>query len=195
MIVVGITGGIGSGKTTVAGFFRELGVPVFIADLEAKKIMETSQNVKNEVRNVFGDAAFVGEQINRQYLANRVFEDKQKLEKLNNIIHPAVTHVFENWKNQQKAAYVLYEAAILFEKGSYKKNNFNILVTSPKELRIQRTLKRDHTTRAEIEARMSNQWEDSRKIELADFIIENIDLQLTKIQVQKIHKYLLSRTN
>ena len=120
MKVLGLTGGIGSGKTTVAGFFKELGIPVYIADQEAKRLMEEDQKVKQQIISLFGPEAYHQNLPDRKFIASRVFHDREKLEELNGIIHPAVAQDFERWIKEQKAPYVVYEAAILFEKGGYK---------------------------------------------------------------------------
>ncbi|MHA6280176.1 dephospho-CoA kinase [Salinimicrobium sp. CAU 1759] len=191
MKVLGLTGGIGSGKTTVAGFFQELGIPVYIADVEAKKLMETDEKIRLAIIQLFGEEAYNNSSPNRKYIASRVFGDKEKLEQLNTIIHPAVGDHFENWKQEQHAPYVIYEAAILFEKGGYKKCDYNLLITAPYNRRIERLQKRDSSTLEEIEARMNNQWSDDKKAELADFIIENKELDRTQREVRQLHEILL----
>ncbi len=191
MITVGLTGGIGSGKTTVAGFFRDLKVPVYIADEAGKRLMETSEEIKKKIILLFGEESYYKNLPNRKFIASKVFKDKTLLEKLNNIIHPAVAQDFEEWRAQQTADYVLYEAAILFETGGYKKCDFSILVTAPREKRIERLLERDQSSAEEIEDRMKNQWDDKKKSKLADFIIKNEDLRLTRRQVEDIHAQIL----
>ncbi len=191
MNVLGLTGGIGSGKTTVANMFREIGVPVYIADDEAKKLMNSDAELQQEITGLFGEEAYQDGMLNRKFLANRVFRDKKLLEKLNAIVHPVVGKNFEQWKKEQTAAYVVYEAAILFEKGGYKKCDKNLLITAPREVKIQRIISRDQTTPAEIEARMNNQWPDEKKAEFADFIINNQDIEQTRREVRKIHQIML----
>lgn len=191
MKVVGLTGGIGSGKTTVAGFFRELGIPVYIADEAGKRLMNTSSEIKQAITELFGEESYNGNSPNRKFIASRVFNDKAQLEKLNKIIHPAVEADFKGWLSAQLADYVIYEAAILFETGSYKECDLNILVTAPQTLRIDRLQKRDNSSREEIKQRMNNQWSDAKKSELADFIIKNEELQQTRLQVEHIHGEIL----
>ncbi|NJW51456.1 dephospho-CoA kinase [Salinimicrobium oceani] len=191
MKTLGLTGGIGSGKTTVANFFKELGVPVFIADLEARKIMEEDVEVQEKIKRLLGDEAYSNGHPNRKFIASQVFPDKNKLERLNDIIHPAVAQYFERWKHEQDAEYVVYEAAILFEKGGYKKCDFNLLITAPLSEKIKRVQMRDRSSPEEIEARMNHQWTDERKAELADFVIENLDLTRTRAAVLKLHETLL----
>lgn len=191
MKILGLTGGIGSGKTTVANFFRDLGIPVFIADAEAKRIMEEDARVKSEIIQLFGQESYRDGLPNRKFIASKVFNDKEKLEQLNAIIHPAVAGHFESWKEKQDAPYVVYEAAILFEKDGYKKCDFNLLVTAPLQEKIRRLQQRDSSSLEEIEARMKHQWTDEKKAELADYIIENLDLHETHAAVLKLHKTLL----
>lgn len=191
MKVIGLTGGIGSGKSTVARMFQELGVPVYIADDEAKKLMNEDKEVRTKIIKLFGDEAYNGSGLNRKFIASKVFDDKELLEKLNSVVHPAVAKHFEKWKVQQKAQYVIYEAAILFEKGGYKKCDYNILVTAPVNLRIERILLRDKVTVEEIQARMNNQWPDEKKEKMADVVLRNIDLSETKKDVLQIHKTFL----
>lgn len=192
MKILGLTGGIGSGKTTVAGFFRDLGVPVYIADDEAKVLMNADPQLKAAIIDLFGERAYKKDVLNRKWIASQVFNDQEKLEKLNAIVHPAVVKHFEQWKLEQKSAYVVYEAAILFEKGGYKKCDFNLMITAPRERKIQRLQKRDNSTIEEIEARMNNQWPDEKKAKLADFVIKNIDISKTREEVFSIHRKLLN---
>ena len=191
MIIVGLTGGIGSGKTTVAGFFRDLGIPVYIADDAGKRLMRQSPQIKEEIISLFGSEAYSGDLPNRKFIASKVFSDAALLSRLNGIIHPAVTHDFKVWVQKQDSEYVIYEAAILYETGGYKKCDMSILVTTPLELRIERLQQRDDSSKAEIEQRMSNQWSDEKKSELADFIINNVDLNTTKAAVTHIHDKIL----
>lgn len=196
MMVVGLTGGIGSGKTTVAGFFQELGIPVYIADEAGKRLMLSSEKIKSAIMDIFGEKAYLNDAPNRKYIASLVFENPEKLEALNHIIHPEVAADFNVWVKDKKAPYVIYEAAILFETGGYKKCDFNILVTAPKEEKIKRLLKRDKGKIQEIKARMANQWSDEKKKKLSDFVIENTDLSLTRSKVAELHEILLkSRKN
>lgn len=189
---IGLTGGIGSGKTTVAGFFRDFGVPVYIADEEAKKIMETSTYARKEIIALLGEKAYNKDKLpDRTYIASKVFGDKKLLESLNKIIHPKVRAHFEAWKKKQKSVYVLYEAAILFESGGDETCDYVILVTAPEETRIKRVVERDQTSPEKVKARMDNQWAEEKKRKLADFIIENIRISETKTQSVRLHKKLL----
>lgn len=191
MIVVGLTGGIGSGKTTVAKQFIALGIPVYIADEEAKKLMNTSKVIKRKLIQLFGNEAFVNDELNKPFIANIIFSDKSYLQKMNAIVHPRVAMHFKKWVLKQNAPYVIKEVAILFENDGYKLCDYVITVTAPKTLRIERLLKRDATTKDKVEAIMKNQWSDKEKTKLSDYVIMNIDLENTKNQVLKIHTEIL----
>jgi dephospho-CoA kinase len=193
MIVVGLTGGIGSGKTTVANFFLELGVPVYIADFEAKKLMNRSMVIKRKLIALFGDEAYINGNLNRPFLADKIFNDRSLLQKMNSIVHPKVKAHFNRWVKKQDSPYVIKEAAILFENGSYEHFDFLITVTADEELRIERVLKRDNTTREKILSIIDNQWDDAQKLALSDYEITNHDLHKTENQVNKIHLDILSR--
>ncbi|MBT8182826.1 MAG: dephospho-CoA kinase [Eudoraea sp.] len=190
MKIIGLTGGIGSGKTTVAKLFTDLGVPVYNSDLKAKKLMQDSKGIRSAIIDLLGEEAYVLEKLNKKYIADKVFGDKELLQKLNSIVHPAVREDFISWVKKKRTPYVIQEAAILFENNSYKIFDKVILVKAPKEVRLERILARDNISRNEILARMENQWDDSKKISLADYIIENTDLEETKLQVEKIHHQL-----
>lgn len=190
MKIIGLTGGIGSGKTTVAQLFSELGVPIYIADTEAKKLMDSSKVIRRKLVALLGEDAYSGTKLNRKFVADKIFNDKFLLDAVNAVIHPKVAAHFKKWVSKQKATYVIKEAAILFENGSYKDCDMVILVTAPKQMRINRVMARDNTSKAEIEQRMNNQWSDEKKLKLADIIIENIDLKTTKNKVEAIHNLL-----
>jgi len=192
MKIVGLTGGIGSGKTTVANFFKDLGVPVYIADDAGKRLMATSEEVKKSVIDLFGKDAYIEDSLNRKLIAAEVFNDAEKLEQLNQIVHPAVAKDFSEWLSLQKFPYVIYEAAILFEAGGYKKCDLVLLVTAPKKSRLERVQKRDQSSLSEIEARMQHQWSDEQKQELANYEILNIDLDNTESQVKNLHEIFLN---
>lgn len=191
MIIVGLTGGIGSGKTTVAKQFSELGIPVYIADEEAKNLMRRSKVIKRKLIKLFGEDAYVNKELNKPFLANIIFNDKTYLQKMNAVVHPKVAKHFHKWMLKQEAPYVIKEVAILFENGGHKACDFVITVTAPIETRIERLLKRDTTSKEKIKAIMDNQWTDEEKIKQSHFVIENIQLEKTKIQALKIHKKLL----
>jgi dephospho-CoA kinase len=189
MKVIGLTGGIGSGKTTVANMFKELGVPVYIADDEARRLSNNSSVIKKKLIELLGHAAYIDGELNRKFIANIIFNDPYLLKKVNAIIHPKVASHFKKWVGKQEGNYCIKEAAILFENGGYKDCFLTILVTAPKETRIRRVLNRDTISPEEIEKRMSNQWRDEEKSKLADLIVENTDLEKTQKQVEKIHEY------
>ena len=193
MIIVGLTGGIGSGKTTVAKAFNRLGVPVYIADDEAKKLMHRSKIIKRKLTTLFGEKAYVNGELNKPVIANIIFNDKTYLQKMNAIVHPKVSRHFEKWVLKQKAPYVIKEVAILFEKGGDKTCDYVITVVADKTLRIKRLLERDNTSKEKIEAIMKNQWTDEEKIKKSDFVIDNTNLENTKEQVLKIHNKILKK--
>ena len=195
MITLAITGGIGSGKTTVVKFFEALGCPIFIADTEAKRLMQNSVKLKSEIIKIFGEEAYVNGQLNRDYLADCVFKNPNKLKDLNNLVHPAVSEHYTTWKNQQTAPLLIYEAAIVFEKGKQDNFDYTLLVIAPKSVKLKRIQQRDEKTYSQIEARMKNQLSDDRKKKLADFVINNEELIKTERNVQKIYKYLKNTHN
>ncbi|KAA3622033.1 MAG: dephospho-CoA kinase [Flavobacterium sp.] len=190
MKIIGLTGGIGSGKTTVAKMFSELGVPVYIADIEAKKLSNRSKVIRRKLIELLGQEAYIDNRLNRTFVAEKIFNDTELLKAVNAIIHPKVASHFKRWLKKQQGPYVIKEAAILFENGGYKQCDKTILIVAPKALRIERLLSRDQSSKAEIEARMSNQWSDSEKKKLADIIIENITLEATRKRVLEVHKNL-----
>lgn len=193
--LVGLTGGIGSGKTTVSHFFKELDVPVYIADTEAKALMNTSKIIKRKLIELFGEKAYLDGKLNRPYLSKQIFSNKELLQQMNAIVHPKVAKHFAKWVKKQDFPYVISEAAILFENGSYKKYNYIITVTAPEEIRLKRVIKRDNTTKKKVESVMNNQWSDAEKIKRSDFVITNINLEQTKAQVVEIHQKILKKIN
>ena len=193
--VIGLTGGIGSGKTTIANYFNEMGVPVYIADDRARNVMQ-SEEIISEIKDTFGEALFENNILNRARLAEIVFKDAAQLAQLNAIVHPAVKKDFESWLLQNKKyQYVVYEAAILFESGRYKDCDVIITVTAPKETRIERVLKRDNTTREQVLSRMKMQWNDEKRISKSNFVINNSNLKIAKEEVVKILKILNIKQN
>jgi len=192
MLKVGITGGIGSGKTTVCKIFEVLRVPVYYADERAKALMQTDLKLIHSVKELFGEAAYKNGKLNRPFVAEKVFNDKPLLDKLNSIVHPAVAADAMQWMARQAdKPYAIKEAALLFENGSYKHLDKIILVHAAMETRIARLKSRDNATRAQITARMRHQLSDDEKMKLADFIIYN-DAQRQLIpQVLAIHQSLL----
>lgn len=192
MKIIGLTGGIGSGKTTVLNFFKEFNIPVYISDIEAKKLMHTSIEVMDKIKNLFGEKAYLHSELNRAYIASIVFGNKEKLKLLNEIVHPAVHNDFKEFLKKQKAPYVIYESALLFENNSESQFDKIVLVVSPMQLRIDRIMKRDNSSIADIQVRISNQLSDEKKIDRADYIISNINRDDTKNEVAKLHKILQS---
>ncbi len=193
MLKIGITGGIGSGKTTICKVFQLLGVSVYYADEEAKRLLDVNDEVKKCVIKTFGNEVTDSKGfIDRKILAALVFNDKENLEKLNNIVHPAVGKHFENWlKENQSAKYILKEAAILFESNAYKVVDKIITVVAPLELKIHRAMQRDKTDRTTIEQRINNQISDEERIKKSQFVIHNDELQLLIPQIMDIHQQLM----
>ncbi|WP_339837541.1 dephospho-CoA kinase [uncultured Maribacter sp.] len=192
MMVVGLTGGIGSGKSTIATMFKELGVPVYNSDERAKHLMNTSKKIKKQLIKLLGKKAFVDDQLNRGYIAKKVFNDVDLLEQLNGIVHPVVRKDFIKWTKKQTTQYVIQETALLFENNAQNLYDSVILITAPEELRIERVLSRDESSREQIIARMNNQLDDKAKLELAKYVIENIDLESTASKVVEVHEAILA---
>ncbi|EKF56195.1 dephospho-CoA kinase [Galbibacter marinus] len=193
-MIVGLTGGIGSGKSTIASFFKQLGVPVYIADERAKRLMEIDETIKRRIVEEFGAQAYENSIPNRALIAQIVFNNPSKLAVLNGIIHPAVREDFDSWYQVQDAPYVIKEVAILFESGGDILCDAVISVTAPEEVRIQRVLNRDNTTRKAVMDRIKNQWTDKQRVEKSTYVIENIDLDSTRENVYKIHDHILKKT-
>ena len=187
MKIIGLTGGIGSGKSTIAEFFRELKVPIYVSDIEAKKIMHTDISVITSVKNLFGEKAYLNGKLNRKFIADIVFRDKSKLSTLNGIVHPAVHMDFQKFCLQQNADYVVYESALLFENKVESQFDDIILVVAPLELKVERIHKRDGSSNDEIEARIMNQLSDEEKMGKTEIILHNIDLDMMKKEVLKLH--------
>ena len=187
MMVVGLTGGIGSGKSTIAKEFAALGIAVFDSDEQAKALIATDAQVKEHIIASFGEEAYQNGEYNRAYIAQIVFNNSEKLAILNGIVHPALAKYFKQWAKKQTSPYVLKEAAILFESGIYKDCDYIITVTAPEQLRIARVMARDHCTEAQVRVRMSQQWSDAQRIALSNAVIENVDLESAKEQVKRIH--------
>jgi dephospho-CoA kinase len=190
-IIVGLTGGIGSGKTTVSKYFKELGIAVYHADVEAKTLMTSSEVIKKKLTALFGENSYKEDQLNKNYLAQKIFNDKNLLQKMNAIIHPKVATHFKHWLKQQTSEYVLKEVAIIFEHNLEDQYNFIITVVTDKSERIKRVIKRDNKTEKEILSVIKNQLGDSEKINKSDFVIYNNNIEDVKNQVLRIHKNLL----
>lgn len=192
MLKVGLTGNIGSGKSFVASIFSTLDIAVFVADAEAKKLYEREE-IKMMLRGLFGDKIFNKDgSLDKQSLASMIFNDQANLRKLNQVIHPMVREAFGRWSlERSNSPYVLYEAAILFESGYYKDLDKIILVMAPEEVRVKRVMERDGASREEVMNRMANQWQEEKKVSMADFIINNNGTEMVIPQVMMVHRRIL----
>lgn len=190
-MIVGLTGGIGSGKSTVLKMFQSLGVPIYQADIEAKNIMVHSQEVKKNIINLLGEDSYQNNELNRTYIAQKVFNNKELLAALNAIVHPAVHKHFKNFVAKQTAQYLVYENAILYENNSEHLCDKVIVVAADLEDRISRVMKRDKLDREAVLARMNNQWSQEDKIKKADFVIHNSNLEELVKEVAIVHNQLL----
>lgn len=193
MLKVGLTGGIGSGKTIVANVFKQLGVSVYSSDDRAKALMTENASLRSALCSQFGDKAFVDGVLNRAYIASKVFSNKKALEELNALVHPAVEEDFRTWCDKQNSPYVIKEAAILIESGGHKQLNQIILVQAPEQIRISRVLKRDGGEQSHVLARMKEQWSDTQKEAHAQHIISNDGKSSVLEQVLKLHDYFKSQ--
>ena len=192
MIKVGLTGGIGSGKSTIAKVFEVLGIPVYYADDAAKKLMNTDEELKKKIQLQFGNDAYKDGKPDRKHLSEIVFNNPEKLQLLNALVHPATLKDAEKWMQNQSTAYSLKEAALIFESGSHEHLDYVIGVTAPTPLRIQRTMQRDGLTREEVIARMDKQMDETIKMKLCDFVIKNDEQEMLISQVLQLHEKLLS---
>jgi dephospho-CoA kinase len=195
MLKIGITGGIGSGKSTVAKIFEVLGIPVYYADEASKKLVNESAEIKIKITEAFGAEAYSDNLLNRQYIAGIVFSQPEKLAQLNAIVHPATIKDAENWMARQTTPYAIKEAALIFESGSQGQLDAVIGVYAPKALRIQRVMQRDNISRDEVLSRMNRQIEESIKMRLCDYVIHNDEQQLVIPQVIALHEKLLQQAN
>lgn len=193
MIKVGLTGGIGSGKSVVAKVFETLGIPVYYADDAAKKLMNTDEKLKKEIIKNFGADSYKNGDLDRKYIASIVFNDKEKLELLNSLTHPATILDAKEWIKKQASPYIIKEAALLFESGANKDLDFVIGVDAPLPLRIKRVMKRDGITEAEILKRIAGQMNDDEKMKLCDFIIYNNEKDLVIPQILELHIKFLEK--
>lgn len=189
---IGLTGGIGSGKSTVAKVFSTLGIPVFDADSAAKNVMNENETLKKNIIAAFGEDAYLDNALNRKYIAGIVFNDPVKLEQLNAMVHPATIAMAEEWFAKQTTGYVIKEAALMFESGAAAGLDYIIGVTAPQHLRIQRVMHRDRITREEVLARMDKQLDETMKMKLCDFVLINDEQELLIPQVVALHEKLLS---
>ena len=191
MKVIGLTGGIGSGKSTVLAFLKKLGATVYIADIEAKKLMNTNALLKKQISSLFGELAYVNNELNRSFISSIVFKDKNKLDSLNALVHPKVQEDFKKFIKNSTAEVVIYEAAILFESGSHKLCDYVISVIASYEDRIKRIVKRDGLSEAQILDRIKHQISDDLRIKNAHFVIRNNGLEHTKMQAKTVCDLIL----
>ena len=189
---VGLTGGIGSGKSTVAGIFEVLGIPVYYADDAAKKLMNENRALKEKIIEHFGEYAYKDGMLNRSYIGQQVFKNKEKLTLLNSLVHPVTIRDGAEWMQQQITRYAIKEAALIFESGSQKDLDYVIGVSAPEQLRISRAVKRDNITAEAVLMRMKNQIAEEEKMKLCDFVIYNDEQQALLPQVLKLHGQLLA---
>ncbi len=192
MLKIGLTGGIGSGKSTIARIFEVLGIPVYYADDASKRLMNENEELRDKIKQVFGEDAYLNGDLNRRYLSEQVFNDENKLALLNSFVHPVIIKDAEQWMQKQKAPYVIKEAALIFESGSQKNLHYVIGVKAPIELRLQRAMQRDNISGEQVKARMSQQMDEEAKLRLCDFVIINDEEQLVIPQVLKLHEKFLS---
>ena len=190
--IIGLTGGIGSGKTTIANHLKSLGIPVYNSDDQAKKILYLPETI-DSLKSAFGNVVFTNELFDKDKLAKLVFNNPEQLKLLNQIIHPAVKVDFENWlKANKNSPLIIKEAAILFESGSYKDCDVIISISAPQEIRIQRVIERDHLTYEEVMSRINNQWTDEMRNKKSDYVIDNQDVKKTFTQAEDVINILLN---
>ncbi|MDG2193859.1 MAG: dephospho-CoA kinase [Polaribacter sp.] len=194
-MIVGLTGGIGSGKTTVLELFNAIGnIAIYNADVEAKKLMNTSVVIKAKITKAFGVASYKGGTLNKRYLSELVFSDKDKLKLLNSIVHPEVyAHLQAFVLSNREKTYIVYENAILFENNSDIMCDYVIAVVADESLKMKRVMERDLTTKEAVLKRMNNQWTDTKKALQSNYIIENYDVATTKLQIKRIHNNLTKK--
>jgi dephospho-CoA kinase len=191
MLKVGLTGGIGSGKTTVAQIFEVLSIPVYYADSAARDLMNHDPELKKKIIASFGSDAYQNGELNRSYLGSVVFPDTEKLNLLNSIVHPVTIRDSANWMKNQKSPYAIKEAALIFEAGLEKHLDYIIGVTAPESLRIKRVVERDHVPMEKVLDRMRHQMNEKEKISRCDFVIQNDGLTALLPQVLAIHEFLM----
>jgi len=195
MKIIGLTGGIGSGKSTVLNMFQELGMEIYVADIEAKKLMNTDKELIQLITKLFGEQAYLDNKLNRNYISQIVFNNKEKLNALNAFVHPKVRLHFNEFLKNCKSDFIVYEAAVLFESGSSNFCDFIITVIADLEDKIQRVISRDKVSEEEVLNRMKNQFNDEFKIRNASFVIRNKDLVNTKEQVSTIYNLIVKSCN
>ncbi len=194
MLKIGLTGGIGSGKTTVAHIFEVLGIPVYYADEAAKKLMNEEKSLRQEIIRLFGNEAFKEGKLDRRFLGELVFSDPEKLSQLNSIVHPATLEDATRWMLRQRTPYAIKEAALIFEANLQSYFDYVIGVTAPETIRMSRVVKRDHTSPEKVMKRIRQQMDEEEKIGLCDFVIRNDESEGLLPQVMKIHEELLTKS-
>lgn len=194
-MIIGLTGGIGSGKSTVAAIFRTLGVPVYEADAASKEIIDTDKQLQQKLQKLLGDEVVKQGRIDRPYMARKIFNNDELLQQANALIHPAVGEHFKEWYGQQKAPYIIREAAILYESGTHKDCAKVVVVTAPEQMRIDRVVKRSKTTEEEVRQRMAKQWPEEEKVKRADYVVNNDHSDSVVKQVLKIHEDIIRQTD
>ncbi len=192
MLKLGLTGGIGSGKTTVAKIFELLGVPVYYADDAARRLMQHDEDLRLQLTRAFGETIFINNTLDRKQLADLVFNDEKKLKLLNALVHPATITDANRWVQQQQAPYIIKEAALIFESDAYKHLDAVIGVSTPFQLRLQRTMERDHTTAEWVMARMNKQMDEDEKMNRCQYLVKNDEVQMLIPQVLQLHDTFLS---
>lgn len=191
---VGVTGGIGSGKTLVCEVFKRLGIPVYNADNEAKNILNSNTEVRKSIENYFGQDIYENNSLNKKKLAEIIFNNKEAIQKINSIVHPVVRQNFIDWcKQYEDKTYVIEEAAILFESGAYKELDYTINVFAPEQIRIQRVIERDKATIEDVKNRMQNQMNDDERVKLANFTIINDGTRMIIPQILEIHSKIVNQ--
>jgi len=193
MLKIGITGGIGAGKSTVAGIFKVLGVPVFDADATAKNILNTDPILREQIAAAFGSETYKNGLLDRKYLATLVFNNPNQLAKLNALVHPATIEAADKWASRfTDKPYIIKEAALLFEAGTNEGLDYIIGVSAPQELRIARVMQRDQVSREEVISRMQHQLDDTEKMNRCNFVIDNNEATLVIPQVLSLHEQFIS---
>jgi dephospho-CoA kinase len=195
MLKIGLTGGIGSGKSTVGKVFTTLGIPVYHADLEARRLMENNPKLVELIMHHFSEKAYENGILNRSYISSLVFNDKKKLELLNSLVHPFTIEDGKQWMERQKSAYAIKEAALIFESGSQGEFDLIIGVYAPETLRLFRTMQRDHVDKTIVKSRMQNQIKEEIKIKLCDEVLINNEQELLLPQIINLHHQLLERAS
>lgn len=194
MIIVGLTGGIGSGKTFIAQKFQNLAIPVYNSDIRARELMVTDKVLIEQLKLLFGPAVYINQKLNKTFIAEQLFKNKQLLQKMNQLVHPAVQKDFEHWCNQHTdAPFVIKEAAILIESEAYKQCDYIIVILAPKTLRMERVMNRDNMSHEQFVNILNNQLSDKERLEFANFSIQNDGTQELDQRVTEIYQHIVSK--